>query len=118
MLAVHRALAQRRMHDLGGGRLVVPLLEPTADDLPFAVALELHRRAQPGLCSSSAAAPGGDSSFQLHYVLQGAAQVGPGGPPPRGALQSGAAATRCASACSPSMATKHPLSAVLAGYRL
>lgn len=76
VLAVHRSLAQRRMHDMGDGRVVVPLLEPTADELPFAVALELHRRGVPGHCSDcTASGIGGMDSFQLHYVLQGSAEV-------------------------------------------
>ena len=80
MLAVHRALSQRPMHDLGDGRVVVPLLDPAADDLPFAVALELHRRGEAGHCSNPAANGAGSDSFQLHYVLQGAAEVGLQGP--------------------------------------
>mmetsp|Transcript_21036 Transcript_21036/g.63289 ORF Transcript_21036/g.63289 Transcript_21036/m.63289 type:complete len:517 (+) Transcript_21036:230-1780(+) len=80
VLAVHRSLAQRRMHDMGDGRVVVPLLEPTADELPFAVALELHRRGVPGHCSDcTASGIGGMDSFQLHYVLQGSAELMQGG---------------------------------------
>ncbi len=80
VLAVHRALAQRPMHDLGDGRVVVPLLDPAADDLPFAVALELHRRGEAGHCSNPAVTGSDSDSFQLHYVLQGAAEVGMHGP--------------------------------------
>ena len=78
LLPVCRTLTDRPMHDLGGGRMLVPLLQPVADELPFAVALELHT-----CCDgdASAAEPvsnsqAEDSSFQLHYVLQGQAQVG------------------------------------------
>ncbi len=76
ILPVRRTLADRHMHDAGDGRVVVPLLQP-ADDLPFAVALELHR------CRSVGAAAdppprrsrAGQRSFQIHYILQGSAQV-------------------------------------------
>ena len=73
MLAVHRSLAQRPMHDAGHGRVVVPLLQPAADDLPFAVALELHRCSSRRDTETSSAAQ--QSSYQLHYVLLGEAQV-------------------------------------------
>lgn len=74
MLAVHKSMAQRPMHDLGDGRLVVPLLAPGADGIPFAVALELHRRSDPGRCTNPSIVTG-RSSFQLHYILQGSAEV-------------------------------------------
>jgi hypothetical protein len=67
------------MHDLGGGRTLVPLLQPVADELPFAVALELHTCRDDGDSAAEPDASGSeaeDSSFQLHYVLQGQAQVG------------------------------------------
>lgn len=67
-------MAQRPMHDLGDGRLVVPLLAPGADGIPFAVALELHRRSDPGRCTNPSIVTG-RSSFQLHYILQGSAEV-------------------------------------------
>lgn len=105
------------MHDVGGGRVMVPLLQarcadqhfhacvsvalsscsscmgcflpslwqwqlfcsvqPEADELPFAVALELHRRGSGCARESSSGShsPAQQSSYQLHYVLQGQAQV-------------------------------------------
>lgn len=75
MLAVHKSLANRPMHDFGDGRLVVPLLAPGADDLPFAVALELHQRHQPGRCTNPSAVSDQSGSFQLHYILQGNAEL-------------------------------------------
>lgn len=63
------------MHDYGDGRLVVPLLAPGADDLPFAVALEMHQRHQPGRCTNPSAVWGQSNSFQLQYILQGSAEL-------------------------------------------
>ncbi len=52
-------------------------VQPEADELPFAVALELHRRGSGCAteASSGSHSPAQQSSYQLHYVLQGQAQV-------------------------------------------
>jgi hypothetical protein len=78
LLPVWRTLADRPMHDGGDGRIVVPLLQPVADELPFAVAVELHTCRDGGASTAEPAACGGSaeaSSFQLHYILQGQGQV-------------------------------------------
>lgn len=65
------------MHDTGDGRIVVPLLQPDANELPFAVALELHscRAGAPAAEPAVGAGRAEQTSFQLHYILQGQAQV-------------------------------------------
>lgn len=77
LLPVRRSLAEQPMHDAGNGRIVVPLLQPEADELPFAVALELHRchGGSSDAETTESASRAEQSSFQLHYILQGQAQV-------------------------------------------
>lgn len=81
-LAVRRSLAGRPLHDLGRRSLGIPLLDPAADDLPFACFLELHRAPTSSQTVSSSPSMGPEVSeppdievLEMIYVLEGNGQV-------------------------------------------
>ena len=57
-----------------GGLLVVPVLQPTADNIPFGLALSLQSRVCASVCGASVE-DGQQDLYELQYVLEGTGQA-------------------------------------------
>ena len=87
--AVRRTLVGRAKHKLDRHSVGFPLLDPFADDLPFACFLELHNapeteHAASITSSNSAAAPTDPNILEMIFVLEGNGQVRPAQTHPTG----------------------------------
>lgn len=68
--AVRRSLAGLPVHRAPGGLLIVPVLQPAADNIPFGLALSLQSQAIASLPGIGAEHEQEDL-FELQYVLEG-----------------------------------------------
>ncbi|KAL0039453.1 hypothetical protein WJX79_008848 [Trebouxia sp. C0005] len=68
--AVRRSLAGLPVHRAPGGLLIVPVLQPAADNIPFGLALSLQSQASAGLPGVGAEHDQADL-YELQYVLEG-----------------------------------------------
>ena len=60
--------------DPAGGLLVVPVLQPKADNIPFGLALSLQSRFCASVCEASVE-EGQQDLYELQYVLEGTGQA-------------------------------------------